>query len=91
MHPPISQKFERVLDALPIEVRPEGEDEIQVAQVAPPVIGYGKPPPQAKSFAAETSAITGESKSQVNRHVARAEALGDDIGMTRGLSTMPNE
>jgi hypothetical protein len=53
--------------------------EIQPAQIAPPVIGYGNPPPQAKAFAAETAAITGESKSQINRHIARAEALGDDL------------
>lgn len=57
-----------------------------MAQVAPPVIGYGKPPQQAKSFAAETAAVTGESKSQVNRHVARAEALGDDLDRLAGTS-----
>ena len=60
--------------------------EIQVAHVAPPVIGYGQPPPQTKAFAAETAAITGESKSQVNRHLARAEALGDDLERTVGTS-----
>ena len=62
------------------------EGEIQVAQLAPPVIGYGRPPPQEKSFAAETAAITGESKSQINRHVARAEALGDDLDRLVGTS-----
>ncbi|TCP19544.1 hypothetical protein [Simplicispira metamorpha] len=30
-------------------------------------------------FAAETAAITGQSKRTINRNVARAEALGDDL------------
>ena len=38
-----------------------------------PERGPGRP----VEFAASTAAITGESKSQINRHVARAEALGD--------------
>ncbi|HQQ70060.1 MAG TPA: hypothetical protein PLL92_07085 [Alicycliphilus sp.] len=53
-------------------------EEFQVAQLAPPEIGYGKPPPQTKSFASETAAITGESKSQINRHLDRADAIGDE-------------
>lgn len=62
--------------------------EIQVAQVAPPesATGYKQPPPQEKAFAAETSAVTGESKSQINRHLARAEALGDDLPRVTGTS-----
>lgn len=35
-------------------------------------IGPGRP----KEFAAETAEVAGESKSQINRHLARAEALG---------------
>ena len=53
-------------------------EEIQVAQLAPPEIGYGKPPPQNKGFAASTATVSNESKSQVNRHLARADALGED-------------
>ena len=53
--------------------------ENQVAQIAPPEIGYRKPPPQSQAFAAETSSVSGESKSQINRHLSRAEALGDDL------------
>ncbi|MEO7953686.1 MAG: hypothetical protein ABIR35_06265 [Polaromonas sp.] len=41
---------------------------------------------QEKAFAAETAAITGESKSQINRHIARAEALGDDLPRVTGTS-----
>ena len=77
LHPVPSQKFERVWDALPIEAE-------QVAQLAPPVAKHGRA--QEKAFAAETAAITGESKSQVNRHIARAEALGDDIDRLVGTS-----
>ena len=58
-----------------------------MAQLAPPqVASHGGARPQTKSFAAETAAITGESKSQVNRHVAHAEALGDDIDRLTGTS-----
>ena len=46
------------------------EAEIQVAHDAPPDIGYKKPPPQSKGFAAETSEQTGMSKSQINRLLA---------------------
>lgn len=61
---------------------------VQVAQVAPPesATGYKQPPPQEKAFAAETAAVTGESKSQINRHLARAEALGDDLDKVTGTS-----
>lgn len=44
--------------------------------------GPGRP----KEFAAETAAITGESKSQINRHLARADALGDDLDRITGTS-----
>jgi ParB-like nuclease family protein len=46
--------------------------EIRVAHDAPVEIGYGKPPPKPKGFAAETSAATGLSKSQINRLLAPA-------------------
>jgi len=39
----------------------EEREEIQVGKLFPPEIGYGKPPPQTLSFAAETALITGES------------------------------
>lgn len=54
------------------------ESENQVGQLVPPEIGYGKPPEQTKGFAAETAAITGESKRDVNRNNARAEAIKQD-------------
>lgn len=31
------------------------------------------------SFAAETAAVSGGSKQDINRHLARAESLGDDL------------
>ncbi len=47
-----------------------------------PERGRGRPP----EFASETAAVTGESKSHINRHVARADALGDDLLRTHGTS-----
>lgn len=38
------------------------------------------------SFAAETSSASGESKRRVNEHLARAEALGDDLDEVAGTS-----
>ena len=43
-------------------------------------------PQNQPQFAATTAAITGESKSQINRHIARAEALGDDLPRVHGTS-----
>ena len=57
-----------------------------MGQVVPPEIGYKKPPPQTRSFAAETAAITGQSKRDINRNVARAEAIGPDILKLSGTS-----
>ena len=55
----------------------EAEEDEQVAQLAPPVAKHGHA--QTKGFAAATAEVTGESKSQINRNVSRAEAIGDDI------------
>lgn len=62
--------------------------EIQVAQVEPPEFptGYKQPPPQEQGFAASTAAVTGESKAQINRNIARAEAIGDDMPRLFGTS-----
>lgn len=38
------------------------------------------------SFAAETSSASGESKRRVNEHLARAEALGDELDAVAGTS-----
>jgi len=43
-------------------------------------------PGQPKQFASETAAITGEPKSSINRHLARANALGDDLDAVAGTS-----
>lgn len=43
-------------------------------------------PQHEQGFAAETAAVSGESKRDVNRHIARAEALGDDINEVVGTS-----
>lgn len=63
-------------------------EEIQVGKVCPPesATGYKQPPPQEKGFAASTAAVSGESKRAINQHLARAEALGDDLERVTGTS-----
>lgn len=60
--------------------------EIQVRKLFPPEIGYKKPPKQEKGFAAETAAVSGESKRSINQHIARAQALGGDVKRVVGTS-----
>lgn len=43
-------------------------------------------PQHQKQFAAETAAVSGESKRDVNRHLARADAIGDDLERVTGTS-----
>ncbi len=43
-------------------------------------------PQHQKQFAAETAAVSGESKRDVNRHLARAEAIGEDLERVTGTS-----
>lgn len=77
LHPVSPQRFDSVFDALP-----EAKD--QVGQLVPPVAKHGHA--QAKAFAADTASITGDSKRDVNRHISRAEALGDDLDKVTGTS-----
>lgn len=83
LHRRTSQKFESVWDAPGVVeetmTQEEKREKIQVGEVFPPVIGYGKPPPQSKSFAADAAAITGASKLSINQHIASADALGDGL------------
>lgn len=85
---PVRQRFDSVFDALgtvegPMTEAEERENE-QVGQVAPPVAKHGRA--QEKAFAADTAALTGEDKRTINRHLARAEALGDDLDKVTGTS-----
>ena len=64
-------------------------EEIQVRQIDAPEIGYGKPPPQQKAFAASTAEVTGENVRGIQRHLARADALGDDLERITGTSITP--
>jgi len=75
MHPVAKQRFESVWDALQIDAE-------QVRQVVAPVAKHGRA--QENEFAAATAAITGENVRSIQRHVARAEALGDDIDRMAG-------
>ena len=51
------------------------------AQVEPKPQG-GRP----TEFASETAKVSGEAKSSINRHLARAEAIGDDLERVTGTS-----
>lgn len=48
--------------------------------------GRSAGPQHETQFAAETAAVTGEPKSSINRHLARAEALGEDLAAVAGTS-----
>ena len=82
LYPVQKEERQRVADL------PEQVANTEVAQAAPPQFAgqLGGARPQEKAFAASTAAITGESKSQINRHVARAEAIGDDLPRLHGTS-----
>lgn len=41
---------------------------------------------QVRQFAADTAAVSGESKRRINEHLSRAEALGDDLLKVAGTS-----
>ena len=62
--------------------------ETEVGEVCPPQFAgqLGGARPQDKGFAASTAAITGEAKRTINQHLARAEALGDDLPRVQGTS-----
>ncbi|MBK7001838.1 MAG: hypothetical protein IPH35_18225 [Rhodoferax sp.] len=56
------------------DLEKQGTDE-QVESVVPPVAKHGHA--QEKGFAASTAQATGMTKQAINRHLARADALGD--------------
>ena len=56
----------------------------QLRQVVAPVAKHGRR--QELGFAAETAALTGESVRSIQRHLARADALGDDLERIKGTS-----
>lgn len=70
LHPPeTNQRFESVFDALGVNK----ESGTTCPTLDRPATGRGN-----TQFAAETAAITGQSKRDINRALARAEALGDE-------------
>lgn len=60
--------------------------EIAVEQDIPPQSKSAMARPQVKGFAAETADVSGMTKQSINRHLARAEALGDDLAEVTGTS-----
>lgn len=99
LHPVKAQRFDSVFDALGTVEGPmtdgEEREEPEVGESSGATcaetparvsvrgrVGEGRPP----EFAASTAVVTGESKSQINRRVAIAEALGDDLDKVVGTS-----
>lgn len=87
LHPVKAQRFESVFEALGVEAE---TDTVGGATCATNddlrSDGRKKGPQHHQAFASETAAVTGESKSQINRRVAIAEALGDDLDKVVGTS-----
>ncbi len=83
---PVRQRFDSVFDALGTVEGPmtDAEERQQVEPVIPPVAKHGHA--QEKSFAAATADASGMTKQAINRHLARAEALGDDLDKVTGTS-----
>ena len=83
---PVRQRFDSVFDALGTVEGPmtDAEELEQVEPVIPPVAKHGHA--QEKSFAAATADASGMTKQAINRHLARAEALGDDLDKVTGTS-----
>lgn len=64
--------------------REDGGEEEQPRQFVAPVAKHGHVQP--KGFAAATAEVTGENVRQIQRNVARAEAIGDDLLRLTGTS-----
>lgn len=83
---PVRQRFDSVFDALGTVEGPmtDAEEREQVEPVIPPVAKHGHA--QEKSFAAATADASGMTKQAINRHLASAKALGDDLDKVTGTS-----
>ena len=53
-------------------------------------LGRSKSPQQEQQFAASTAAAAGMTKQAINQHLARAEALGDDLERITGKEQTGN-
>lgn len=88
LHPVQSQLNVGVV--LPFDPNDDPEkDEIQVGTDFPPELkttGYKSPPQQTQGFAASTAEASGMTKRSINQHLARADALGDDVERITGTS-----
>lgn len=83
-----AQISEALAPYVPVKFQEKREGETEVGKVCPPQFAgqLGGARPQAKAFAAETAALTGESKRSINQHRARGEALGGDTLRVVGTS-----
>lgn len=92
LHPVKPQRFDSVMDAPGTVEGPmteaEEREEILGGKTSPTqkATEHKDRPQNQPQFAAATAAITGESKRSINQHLARAEALGDDLDRVAGTS-----
>jgi len=77
---PTRQRFDSVYEALGMDGEPGGQS-FPTRNDDGTFIKGG---PKEKAFAASTAAVSGESKRAINQHLARAEALGDDLERITG-------
>lgn len=80
LHPVKPQRFGSVMDALGLDDADSENSGTTGSTIAER--GPGRP----KEFAAETASISGETKQSINRRVAIADALGDDLDKVVGTS-----
>lgn len=59
---------------------------LEVEQIVPPQVGHGGARPQKVEFAADTAMAANMTKQDINRHLSRADALGDDLQKVEGTS-----
>jgi hypothetical protein len=92
LHPVKAQRFDGVVDA-PVTVKgtlTEAEEREESgttgSTLARPATGRGN-----TQFASETAEASGMTKQSINRHLARAEALGDDLDKVTGTSTLSRD
>lgn len=63
------------------------DNDLEVGTDFPPqVFEHGGARPQVQGFAASTAEASGMTKRSINQHLARADALGDDVERITGTS-----
>ncbi len=75
---PVEHSLEQRYGEITNEPQRKYPNNLEVESVVPPQVAtHGGARPQTKGFAASTAQATGMTKQAINRHLARADALGD--------------